>query len=287
MFITRKFCWLWFCAFAGSLILASADPSSAFNLFKKKKKKKPQTEQTTEKGTDATSGKTKPAPKIPLNTSHRFFAFEDAPYFTSPDKRIGAKLVVDSVKVGPTMAALQHITFLPGAALPSHRHVYVTEVVFVVKGNLTLRIDKETKVMGPDACAYIPPQTFHEYANTSQDVCQFLQFYSPSGPEEEYRNWETPDDVQAKTEPGKVVATGPVHIITPPMAPLPGTPETKLGTVKEETGEPATASGSAATLQTKGKTGPATPVIITVPAASLTLQLKRSEKGSIASPKAK
>ncbi len=31
--------------------------------------------------------------------SHRFFAFDDAPYFTSSDKRIGAKMLIDSTKV--------------------------------------------------------------------------------------------------------------------------------------------------------------------------------------------
>ncbi|HOY68808.1 MAG TPA: hypothetical protein PLP29_18160, partial [Candidatus Ozemobacteraceae bacterium] len=47
--------------------------------------------------------------------SRRFFSFDDAPYYTSPDKRVGVKLLVDSAKVGPTLAALQHLTMLPTA----------------------------------------------------------------------------------------------------------------------------------------------------------------------------
>ncbi len=260
MFTPRKFYRLWACAFVGVLLLASAAPSSAFNLFKKKKKKN--TEQTADKKDDSKTA-SKPLRKIPATTSHHFFAFEDAPYYTSPDKRIGVKMIVDAVKVGPTMAATQHITFLPGAAMPAHRHVYVTEVVYVLKGNLTLRIDKETKVMGPDSCAYIPPQTFHEYANTSSDVCQWLQIYSPAGPEEEYRNWDTPDTPKTVVTAAPV-ATGTQHIVAPPRQPLPGSPIPQLDTVKES---------SVPIVET---TPPAAPEK-TTPTASMTLQLKKPE----------
>ncbi len=167
--------------------------------------------------------------------SHRFFAFDDAPYFTSSDKRIGAKMLIDSTKVGPTLAAMQHLTYLPGAKVTSHRHVYVTEVIYVLKGSLTLRIDKEIKVMGPDSTAYIPPKTFHEYLNASNDVVQFIQFYSPSGPEEEYRNWEVPG-APAKTGPNTQKASGPQIINAPPAPVIPGSPQPVLGTVVMATG---------------------------------------------------
>ena len=145
----------------------------------------------------AKSQKKKSQPEVKAE-SHNFFDFQDASYRTSPDKRVGAKILIDSTKVGPTLVSMQHLTFLPTAHIKSHRHVYVTEVVYVLKGNLVLRIGNQIKVMGPDTTAYIPPQTFHEYRNDSSDVCQFLQFFSPSGPEEEYRNWETPDRIVAQ-----------------------------------------------------------------------------------------
>jgi len=168
--------------------------------------------------------------------SHRFFSFDDAPYFTSPDKRIGVKLLIDSAKVGPTLVAMQHLTMLPTAHLKSHRHVYVTEAIYVLKGNLTLRIDKEVKVMGPNSAANIPPQTFHEYLNDSGDVVEFLQYYSPSGPEEEYRTWERPDApkkiAQAQTGPAT-----PTAIVRPALPPIPGSPKALLGTVQTESNE--------------------------------------------------
>ncbi len=167
-------------------------------------------------------------------SSHRFFAFDDAPYYTSPDKRIGVKLLIDSAKVGPTLTALQHLTMLPTAAIKSHRHVYVTEAVYVLKGNLTLRIDKEVKVMGPNSVAYIPPQTFHEYLNDSGDVVEFLQYYSPAGPEEEYRNWERPDAPKKVAQAAAAEPTTPAAIVRPPLPPVPGSPRPLLGAVHDE-----------------------------------------------------
>jgi quercetin dioxygenase-like cupin family protein len=161
--------------------------------------------------------------------SHRFFAFAEAPYHTSPDKRVGAKILIDSAKVGPTLASMVHLTFLPGAHIKSHRHVYVTEVIYVLKGNLTLRIGEEVKVMGPDATAYIPPQTFHEYLNDSSDVVQFLQYFSPSGPEEEYRNWQRPDQPPPTTTPKSAgVATEPQQVVSPPLPMVPGSPQPRI-----------------------------------------------------------
>ncbi|MFZ2956776.1 MAG: cupin domain-containing protein [Candidatus Ozemobacteraceae bacterium] len=179
--------------------------------------------------------------------SHRFFTFDGAPYYTSSDKRIGAKMLIDSARVGPTLTAMQHLTYLPGAHVKSHRHVYVTEVIYILKGHLTLRIEKETKVMSPDTTAYIPPQTFHEYLNdpASGEVCQFLQFYSPSGPEEEYRNWERPGEEATKT--AKIaVATGPQEIKRGPLPAIPGSPHAFLDAPKEVAGN---ATSSATTTE--------------------------------------
>lgn len=194
---------------------------------------------------DSAAAKSKAKPRVPQSDSHHFFAFSDAPYYTSPDQRIGAKLMIDSARVGPTLSALQHLTYLPGAHVKPHRHVYVTEVIYVLKGNLTLRIGQETKVMGPDTTAYIPPQTFHEYRNDSGDVVQFLQFYSPSGPEEEYRNWERPGDKPAAKSDAKA-AEPPreKNVVRGPLPPIPGSPLPRLQRVDERTleGSPSTTS---------------------------------------------
>jgi len=176
-------------------------------------------------------------------SSNLFFAFEDAAYHTSPDKRIGAKIIADPAKVGPSMSSLVHLTYLPGAHITSHRHVYVTEVIYVLEGNLTLRIGDEIKILGPNSTAYIPAKSFHEYLNDSTDVVKFLQYYSPSGPEEEYRNWEKPGATppaqpdSAKKEASATKSEGPAHVIAPALPPVPGSPKPVLGTVNEGTPE--------------------------------------------------
>jgi len=208
-------------AFVAAMLLTSPDASAA----KSKKNKKP----------------------IAAAQSHNFFAFADANYFTSPDQRIGAKLIVDSARVGPTLSSLQHLTFLPTASVKPHRHVYVTEIVYILKGSLTIRIGQETKVMGPDTAAYIPPQTFHEYLNSGTDVCQVLQFYSPSGPEEEYRNWEKPGEKQAASA---TAATSKKqeekNVVRGPLPPIPGSPFPRLQRVDEEALEPAPSASQTA-----------------------------------------
>lgn len=176
--------------------------------------------------------------KSEKTVSANFFAFDDADYHTSPDKRIGAKILVDPSKVGPSISSMVHLTYLPGAHVGSHRHVYVTEIIYVLEGNLTLRIGDEVKILGPNSTAYIPAKTFHEYLNDSTDVVKFLQHYSPSGPEEEYRNWSKPQDSASTgtAEPAK--KTGPEQIVSPSMPPVPGSPITRLGNVKDGSDSP-------------------------------------------------
>ncbi|MDD2998842.1 MAG: cupin domain-containing protein [Candidatus Riflebacteria bacterium] len=169
--------------------------------------------------------------------SPTFFAFDDAEYYTSPDKRIGAKILVDPTKVGPSISSMVHLTYLPGAHIDSHRHVFVTEVVYVLEGNLTLRIDEEIKIMGPNSTAYIPAKSFHEYLNDSTDVVKFLQYYSPSGPEEEYRNWTKPvEEAAAKTDDNQTTpqTDKPAHVIAPTAPVVPGSPQAVIGTVTDK-----------------------------------------------------
>ncbi len=172
--------------------------------------------------------------KSEIPSSANFFAFDDADYHTSPDKRIGAKILVDPSKVGPSISSMVHLTYLPGAHVGSHRHVYVTEIIYVLEGNLTLRIGEEVKVLGPNSTAYIPAKSFHEYLNDSTDVVKFLQHYSPSGPEEEYRNWSKPQDTVSSTSADLGKKKEPEHIVAPAMPPVPGSPMTRLGNVKDD-----------------------------------------------------
>ncbi len=176
--------------------------------------------------------------------SRNFIAFDDAVYNTSPDKRIGAKILVDTNRVGPSIAAMTHLTYLPGAHVPSHRHVYVTEIIYVLEGNLTVRIGTETKILAKDSTAFVPPKTFHELMNDSADVVKFLQYYSPSGAEEEYRNWENPKTAEAKAQAEEIEKQieqknkGPEEIQGPAPLTVPGSPTSvKLGDVKIESEE--------------------------------------------------
>ncbi|MGM0598743.1 MAG: cupin domain-containing protein [Candidatus Rifleibacteriota bacterium] len=188
--------------------------------------------------------------------SHHFFAFDEAEYHTSPDKRIGAKILVDPAKVGPSISSMVHLTYLPGAHIKSHRHVFVTEIVHVLEGNLTLRIGDQVKTMGPGSTAWIPPKAFHEYLNDSADIVKFLQYFSPAGPEEEYRNWVKPEDdkkekVEKKTDQSSE-EDEPANMVSPPLPEVPGTPEPRLGGVKD-TSKPGTSADNLPELKFKSE----------------------------------
>lgn len=157
-----------------------------------------------------------------------FVSFDEAEYHTSPDKRIGAKMLVDSANIGPTIAALTHLTYLPGAHVPTHRHTYSTEVLYVLSGALTVRIGEETQVIRENGSVYIPAGAYHEYLNETTDIVKFLQFYSPSAPEEEYRRWDKPNApvVQEPKQEQKLE-----HITTPSMPIVPGSPKAKTDNV--------------------------------------------------------
>lgn len=173
------------------------------------------------KGSNTKDKANNPAPKY-------FVGFDEAEYHTSPDKRIGAKMLVDSANIGPTIAALTHLTYLPGAHVPTHRHNYSTEVLYVLSGALTVRIGDETQVIRENGSVYIPAGAYHEYMNETTDIVKFLQFYSPSAPEEEYRKWDKPN-APVVQEPKKEQKLE--HITTPSMPIVPGSPKAKTDNV--------------------------------------------------------
>ncbi len=159
-----------------------------------------------------------------------FVSFDEAEYHTSPDKRIGAKMLVDSAKIGPTIAALTHLTYLPGAHVPSHRHTYSTEILYILSGSLTVRVGNETQVVGENGSIYIPAGVYHEYLNDTTDVVKFLQFYSPAAPEEEYRKWDKPN--APKKEKAEVKKEPEIEqIMTPSMPIVPGSPKARTDNV--------------------------------------------------------
>lgn len=160
-----------------------------------------------------------------------FVNFDEAEYRTSPDKRIGAKILVDPNTIGPSIASLVNLTYLPGAHVPSHRHMYSSEILYVLSGVLTVKVNGVVKNVAANSSVFIPSGSYHEYLNDSTDVVQFIQFYSPAAPEEEYRKWENPAESEAKKEAEKNKEPEVETIVTPAMPTVPGSPRTRIGNV--------------------------------------------------------
>ena len=173
--------------------------------------------------------------------SRNFIAFDDAVYNTSPDKRIGAKILVDTNIVGPSIAAMTHLTYLPGAHVESHRHVYVTEIIYVLEGNLTVRIGTETKILGKDSTAFVPPKTFHELMNERGITDETLDIVRRCGIDLEAEEKRFNATAEAKAQAEEIAKQQelknkePEEIKGPAPLTVPGSPTTvKLGEVKME-----------------------------------------------------
>ena len=172
--------------------------------------------------------------------SKYFVNFDEAEYRTSPDKRIGAKILVDPSSIGPTIASLINLTYLPGAHVASHRHMYSSEILYVLSGVLTVKVNGIVKNIMPNSSVFIPAGVYHEFLNDSADVVQFIQFFSPAAPEEEYRKWERPEPVvvdnnqkksKVNDEPEEQEPQEVEQIVTPAMPTVPGSPKTRIGNV--------------------------------------------------------
>jgi putative monooxygenase len=81
--------------------------------------------------------------------------------------------------------------FLPGATIPEHVHETSSEIVYIFSGSGRLKIAGESYEIKEGDAVYIPQNTTHLFENTGKVPVDILQFYSPAGPEERFRNWKT------------------------------------------------------------------------------------------------
>ena len=71
-----------------------------------------------------------------------------------------------------------------GAQLPPHVHPFGEKTIYVLAGELTLRVAGEPKVLAPGSLAYVPRNVVHSIEVTNSSACHFLMFCSPAGVEQ-------------------------------------------------------------------------------------------------------
>ena len=67
-------------------------------------------------------------------------------------------------------------TAAPGAGAPLHTHT-IDELIVIVEGQLEVRIDGETQIVGKDHTLVIPPGTEHGFKVVGDQPAQLLVFF--------------------------------------------------------------------------------------------------------------
>lgn len=80
--------------------------------------------------------------------------------------------------------AITDNTVPPGFPGPlRHRHTWMTDIFYVLEGELAFRIGDEQQVVGPGGFILLPPGVVHTFSNPGASVARFLNIYHPSGNE--------------------------------------------------------------------------------------------------------
>jgi len=71
----------------------------------------------------------------------------------------------------------------PGEAAPPHRHANLTEVFYVLEGDLRLQVGDEIHPVTAGTFAFSPVGTVHSFANIGQTTARMLIVAMPQDPE--------------------------------------------------------------------------------------------------------
>lgn len=74
--------------------------------------------------------------------------------------------------------SLQHFRFLPGATVEEHRHPQ-EQIGYVFTGELTLTVDGEEHVLGPDDIYYLQSNEAHAGENRGDEPVVGVDIFSP------------------------------------------------------------------------------------------------------------
>jgi quercetin dioxygenase-like cupin family protein len=93
---------------------------------------------------------------------------------------------VDSRQAGTSFAAGTE-TLLPGAEIPSHRHLHQDEVLFIYKGQGRSMLDGQAMTVLPGTMVFAPKGSWHSLRNTGTGLLQLAWLSSPGGIEPFFR----------------------------------------------------------------------------------------------------
>jgi quercetin dioxygenase-like cupin family protein len=93
----------------------------------------------------------------------------------------GVRLRILAQSPGQPVAAIETVV-PPGFPGPvRHRHARMTDIFYVLEGELTFELAGERRVLGPGGFVSVPPGVVHTFRNEGSAPAKFLNMYEPSG----------------------------------------------------------------------------------------------------------
>ena len=68
-----------------------------------------------------------------------------------------------------------------------HRHATMTEMFYVLEGELAFDLAGEQRVLGPGSFVLVPPGVVHSFANPGSAPVRFLEIIQPAGLEQFFK----------------------------------------------------------------------------------------------------
>ncbi|HEU5432480.1 MAG TPA: cupin domain-containing protein [Thermomicrobiales bacterium] len=65
-----------------------------------------------------------------------------------------------------------------------HRHAQITDIFYVLEGELTFDIGDERRTLGPGSFVLVPPGVVHTFSNPGSAAARFLDIFLPAGIEQ-------------------------------------------------------------------------------------------------------
>ena len=68
-----------------------------------------------------------------------------------------------------------------------HRHAMMTEMFYILEGDLAFDLAGEQRVLGPGAFVLVPPGVVHTFATPGSETVRFLEILQPAGNEQFFK----------------------------------------------------------------------------------------------------
>lgn len=139
---------------------------------------------------------------------------------------LAIRYLIDGTVAG-TGSGLFELTVAPGARVPpAHSHRDNEEIVYVLEGRLSYRVDDEVRELGPGERMHTPRGSVHAFSNPGEVPARALIILTPDIGAQYFRDVAAAASAPGGPDPARLVAVMARYGLVPerPAPPPAGTP---------------------------------------------------------------